>query len=248
MTNENALSGYFKTYRSIINWEWFKDQNTLQVFLLILALASFKDSRWQGVEIKKGQLICSRATLQEKTGLSEQSVKTALNHLKSTNEITIKPTNRFSLITVVNYTKYQEFERLPTNEITNEQPDEQPTDNQQITNSQPHRKNVNTLKPVKSSNNTDMFDLFWQLYPKKAAKAQAEKSFAKINPDRELLDTILKAVEEQKRSKQWLKDEGQFIPMPATWLNQRRWEDVVQIDTKPQLTPQQEEDMRAIFG
>lgn len=89
---------------------------------------------------------------------------------------------------------------------------------------------------------------FWQLYPKKAAKAQAEKSFEKINPDRELLDTILKAVEQQKKSKQWLKDEGQFIPMPATWLNQRRWEDVVQIDTKPQLTPQQEEDMRAIFG
>lgn len=74
------------------------------------------------------------------------------------------------------------------------------------------------------------FEEFWQSYPKKTAKAQAEKSFAKINPDRELLDTILKAVEEQKRSKQWLKDEGQFIPMPATWLNQRRWEDVLTIE------------------
>jgi hypothetical protein len=79
------------------------------------------------------------------------------------------------------------------------------------------------------------FEEFWQVYPKKTAKAQAEKSFNKLNPDRELLDKILKAIEQQKKSKQWLKDEGQFIPMPATWLNQRRWEDVLTIEPEKPL-------------
>lgn len=71
------------------------------------------------------------------------------------------------------------------------------------------------------------FDEFWSAYPKKVGKDEAAKAFAKRKPDAALLDTMLKAISAQKASEQWRKDGGQFIPNPATWLNQGRWQDEV---------------------
>ena len=67
------------------------------------------------------------------------------------------------------------------------------------------------------------FDAFWVAYPKKVGKGAAEKAFSKLSPS--LLPQMLSAIDAQKQSDQWKKDGGQFIPNPATWLNQRRWED-----------------------
>lgn len=69
------------------------------------------------------------------------------------------------------------------------------------------------------------FDKFWVIYPRKVGKGAAQKAWDKLKPDSELTDRILSAVEQQKRSAQWTKDGGQYIPNPATWLNQQRWED-----------------------
>lgn len=69
------------------------------------------------------------------------------------------------------------------------------------------------------------FDEFWALYPKKVGKGAARKTWAKIKPDAELHQKILAAVQEAIGSEQWKKEHGQFIPNPATWLNQSRWED-----------------------
>lgn len=69
------------------------------------------------------------------------------------------------------------------------------------------------------------FDEFWAIYPKKQDKQHAKKAFEKINPDRSLLDKMISAVKQWSQSQQWTKDGGQFIPMPATWLNGKRWED-----------------------
>ena len=68
------------------------------------------------------------------------------------------------------------------------------------------------------------FDLFWSAYPRRVAKQVAIKAFIK-NGCTEHIKKIIKAVESQKQSYQWTKDGGQFIPHPATWLNQHRWED-----------------------
>lgn len=67
------------------------------------------------------------------------------------------------------------------------------------------------------------FESFWKVYPRKTAKAVAKKSWAKLNPDADTMIAIFKALEWQKQSKQWAEDS--IIPHPATWLNQRRWED-----------------------
>lgn len=71
------------------------------------------------------------------------------------------------------------------------------------------------------------FDRFWEAYPRKTAKAEAAKAFARLKPDSVLLQAMLDAIQRQAKSPQWTKDGGQFIPHPATWLNQRRWEDML---------------------
>ena len=78
---------------------------------------------------------------------------------------------------------------------------------------------------AKSNPNTSRasaFDAFWKAYPKKTGKEAARKSFARAKAD---IGTMLSALEVQKQSEQWTKNNGQFIPNPTTWLNQGRWED-----------------------
>jgi hypothetical protein len=72
---------------------------------------------------------------------------------------------------------------------------------------------------------SDQFDQFWAIYPKKVGKKAALNIWTRLKPDKDLLEQILRAVEKQKKLDQWTKDGGQFIPNPATWLNQCRWED-----------------------
>lgn len=83
------------------------------------------------------------------------------------------------------------------------------------------------------------FDKFWQAYPKKVSKKQAQKSWKKINPSLELFEKILKALEMVKQTEQWKKDNGKFIPYPATWLNQERWTDEINMmqNIKPVIEP-----------
>ena len=72
---------------------------------------------------------------------------------------------------------------------------------------------------------TEMFNRFWKAYPRKESKPDAKRAFQKIKPDEELLQTILNAIDRWKASAQWTEDGGRFIPYPASWLNQRKWED-----------------------
>ena len=85
--------------------------------------------------------------------------------------------------------------------------------------------------PIRAS--ADMFGDFWDKYPKRKSKGDAEKAWAKIKPSEELLSTMLAAIETQQKSKEWLKDDGQFIPHPATWLNAKGWED--EAEQKPDI-------------
>ena len=69
------------------------------------------------------------------------------------------------------------------------------------------------------------FGTFWEAYPRKKSKGQAEKAFAQVNPDEQLLATMLTAIEQAKKSESWQEGNGQYIPYPATWLNAKGWED-----------------------
>lgn len=82
-----------------------------------------------------------------------------------------------------------------------------------------YESNPNTAAP------RDAFGTFWEAYPKKKSKGDAEKAWKQVKPDAETVGLILLAVEQQKQSKDWKKDNGQFIPYPATWLRAKGWED-----------------------
>lgn len=75
-----------------------------------------------------------------------------------------------------------------------------------------------------------LFETFWKAYPRKVGKDEARKAFDKRNPTPDLLNALLAAIEVQRQSLPWQKDGGQFIPHPATWLNQGRWQDEIGSD------------------
>jgi len=77
----------------------------------------------------------------------------------------------------------------------------------------------------KKLNTYALFEAFWKSYPKKKSKGQAEKAFIKLSPDDKLLSVMLATIEKAKKSTNWVKDGGQYIPYPATWLNAKGWED-----------------------
>lgn len=70
-----------------------------------------------------------------------------------------------------------------------------------------------------------LFDRLWAAYPRKENRKNALRAFLKLRPDENLLDRMLKAIEKQRASPQWLEAGGKFIPQASTWLNGERWED-----------------------
>lgn len=120
MHEDEKHGGWIKLHTKILNWEWYGDANTFRVFLHLLLTANFKPKRWKGIEVGRGQLIIGRKQLAEDCGISEKNVRTALEHLKATNELAIKPFSFCSLVTIKNYEKYQQ---------TGQQSGQQPANN-----------------------------------------------------------------------------------------------------------------------
>jgi len=79
--------------------------------------------------------------------------------------------------------------------------------------------------PKRVSGSLNRFDEFWKSYPKKKAKGDAEKAWIKLNPSEHLIESILSAVQRATTSDDWTKEDGRYIPHPATWLNKKCWED-----------------------
>lgn len=118
--------GYIKLYRSYVDWEWFTDFKTAHLWTYLLCRAQWEDTRWKGIPIRRGQLLESLPNIAAKTGMTVRSVRTALNHLKSTGEVTDEVTGFGRLITIVKYAEYQGqdlegdrlSDRIPDRELT----------------------------------------------------------------------------------------------------------------------------------
>ena len=95
-------------------------------------------------------------------------------------------------------------------------------------------------KVIKSKSNKEYiirFENFWKAYPKKVSKKKALEKWLKLKPDQHLFETIMKGVEDYKKTEQWKKDNGTFVPMPVTFLNQERYHDEIVPNKEIQQRP-----------
>ena len=114
-------------------WGWYKDSATKDVFLHLLLAANWRDGEYLGIPVFRGQAVFGLKSLSKHLGISIQSVRTALEHLKSTHEVTIQSTNRFSIATIVKFNDYQ-IESDTDNIQTNTESNKRLTNDQQTTN------------------------------------------------------------------------------------------------------------------
>ena len=116
------LNGFILLHRKLKQWGWYKDSVVKDLFLHLLLSASFKDFEWMGRQLKAGQLITGRKRLTEELDFTERQIRTALDKLKSTGEVTIETTNKYTIITVVNWEDYQGLDKIATSKTTNKRP------------------------------------------------------------------------------------------------------------------------------
>lgn len=111
-------SGWIKVHRKMTEWEWYQDPNTCRLFLHLLLTVNRKPGKWRGVDVPAGARITSIRKLSAETKLSERNVRTAIKHLISTHEVTQSTTARYTLITVLNYEKYQGTDTVSDTPVT----------------------------------------------------------------------------------------------------------------------------------
>ena len=206
--------GYVGLFRKITKSWIFEDPIVLKVFIYFLCEASPDckkvDVNGQKVALITGQLVSGRKHLMDTLELTERHARKALDVLKNNKVIELRTSSTYSVVTVLKYNEYQSIVK---------QPDVQ------------HMEEVEKTLVEKPERTLD-FDIFWKAFPKKQSKFMATKAWSKIDPSKATVSEIMKGLEAWKRNEQWTKNNGQFIPMPSTWLNQRRWEDELESEHK----------------
>lgn len=114
------MANYIKIDRKMLDWEWYKNINTKVLFLHMLLKAYWKETRIEGKLIERGSFVSSIKSLSFETSLTENEVRTAILHLKTTGEITSEGTNKNTVFTIKNYGLYQTVNEQNHNQTTNE--------------------------------------------------------------------------------------------------------------------------------
>jgi hypothetical protein len=243
--------GYIRSWRKSFESDVSKNVNVWYFWSWCLHRACYQEHDvilgYQTIKLYPGQLIFGRKKAAAELPLSEREIRTCMEFLKKSGNMTIKTTNKFSIISIVNWNIYQD-----PNIKSDHQSDQQATSKRPASDHIQERikkdKEIkHTCSSVLSPDLQKSFSLFWSAYPKHQAKLNAEKSWLKLSPENGLVEKICECIERYKKTHDWIKDNGQFIPMPATWLNQRRWEDETTITVPYDPNIQKEiERMRAI--
>lgn len=214
------MNGWIRLHRQLIENGWMQDHPVFILMIYCLLKAAYEPTeipfRGDRIGVKKGQLIFGRLRAVEETGLTSQNIRTALKKLEKYEFLTIRSTNRYSLITICNWETYQTRE-------DNDQPTDQPASNQQVTSNQPASQPQTISKEVKERKKKEdkLFNEFWQKYPRREGKRQAQKAFMvaikRIGCHKPILAGLL--------TSERLKREPKYIPHATTWLNGDGWDD-----------------------
>ena len=164
----------------------------------------------------RGQGFFNYETIMLKCQATKAQVDHSIRWMKREGMLATTKATRGMIVTICNYDVYQRLANYKSDTIGDTKATQKRYKSDTI--------NKND-KNVKNDKNKDLFDIFWKSYPKKVNKAYAKRVFVKLNPSRQLFEKMLSAIEEQKNSIDWKKENGQFIPHPSTWLNGERWAD-----------------------
>ena len=159
------MEGWIKLHRQLLEWEWYDEPDTFRLFLHCLLKANHKDNNYRGQIVKAGSFLTSRELLSNETGLSIQKVRTSLERLELTKEITTRKSRKGTVLQIVKYSKYQgvnQADNQQNNQRFNQQvTSKQPTVNQQVTtnNNEKNEENEkNEKNNLKSRNYKPVFD------------------------------------------------------------------------------------------
>lgn len=148
------MSNFIKVDRKILKWEWWSDINTFRLFMYMLLAAWWKDGKYKGNDIFRGSFPSSITELSKETNLTENEIRTALKHLKSTGEITSKSHSKYTVFTVKNYDAYQSNHKQGYSETTGVITSTSQPDNEQLTSkSQDVNKQITNLPIIKENKN-----------------------------------------------------------------------------------------------
>jgi|GEM_PF-3528182 len=208
--------GYFPLWRKVVDWEWADDSIVFSAWVKILMLANWEPRKWQGITINRGQFVSSRSKLSNYLKLSEQQTRTVVSKLESTGELTKKATKRFSLYTIENYDKYFQAVRTSTKFATNYQP----TTNQLPTTTKELKERIKK-KEIYNAH----FLEWYSIYPKKMAKAEAQRAFNALRLNNGTFEDLLNGT--RRWADHWADSgtDAQFIPYPSRFLRRRQWND-----------------------
>lgn len=169
--------GWIKLFRSMMEWQWYDDIVTRGIFIHCLLRANHTATKWHNIDLEKGQFVTSLKNFADENGISVQTLRTHLKRLKSTGELTIKTTNKYSIVTVCNYSLYQCSDE-GINMQTNTQPNKQLTSKQQTNNNQlTTDKNEKNIKNEINIDDDDFFKNSFVIEPEelKIKKVAAKK-------------------------------------------------------------------------
>ena len=171
----------------MLEWEWYDDTNTKILFLHLLLTVNYENKKWHGIIIECGQRLVSYSVLSDELGLSIQSIRTSINKLKSTGELTIKSTNKYTLITLTNWGIYQSLDNLLTSKLTSKLTNDQQTTNKRLTTTKEYKNIKNNKKEILSAcADEGFFEKFsaneicekcYSFYPRKDGKSKGIKLF-----------------------------------------------------------------------
>lgn len=147
------MTGWIKLDRCILDWRYREKPEYVALWVYILLNANHTEMEWEDIVVERGQMVTSIARLSKETGITPQRVRTILKKLEG-EELTSKSTNRYTLITVLNYGKYQDSDVESNKQINKQITSDQQTNNKRITTN----KNDKNIKNVRNIYNIPIYD------------------------------------------------------------------------------------------
>ena len=230
---EDFSGGWVKLWRWIMDDRIFANDELFKVWMWCLMKTNHEDKTWVPVKrgrgqtevlVQRGQLVFGRHSAAEELGKKPSTIYRQIKKLQDLQFLDTKPSTHWTIITIRNYDNYSG--RLKESEQHTGQ--HLQSIRMPLTTSKESRESRELEEEEKSA----PFDLFWKAYPRKVGKDYAKTCWKK-KKGKPAIEVIVAAVEKWKADQRWKDDGGRYIPNPATWINQGRWEDELMAIEKP---------------